>query len=159
MRSKQLVNILTKKNSISRGRSLDFEAALDQTTGSSYHQCRHALSNLRDLCWVLGNETRDQFWQEETALYPAVEYQLPRLRWLLGELRQEHDVFRRTLEDFRCELDYFNLSGQLRNFLRLGGELTSTLRRCIDRADDELHPIVLNELTGEDLPELCFVSS
>lgn len=159
MRSKQFVNILTKKNRIIRGRLLDFEAALDQTTGSSYHQCRHAVSDLRLLCWVFRNETQLHFWQEETALYPAVEYQLPRLRWLLGELRQEHDVFRRTLEDFRCELDNFNLSGQLRNVLRLGGDLTSTLRRCLDRADDELHPIVLDELTGENLPELSLVGS
>lgn len=159
MRSREFVNTLREKNSIIRGRLLDFEAALDQTTGSSYHQCRHAISDLRDLCWVLGNETRYQFWQEETALYPAVEYQLPRLRWLVGELRQEHDVFRRALEDFRYELDYFNLSGQLRNVLRLGGDLTSILRRCLDRADDELHPIVLKELTGENLSELSFVSS
>lgn len=159
MRSKQFVNILTKKNRIMRGRLLDFEAALHQTTGSSYHQCRHAVSDLRDLCRVLENETRYQFWQEEAALDGAIEYRLPRLRGLLGELRQEHDVFRRSLEDFRCELDYFNLSGQVRNVLRLGGELTSTLRRCLDRADDELHPIALNELTGENLPELSFVGS
>ncbi len=159
MRSKELVNILREKNSVIRGRLLDFEAALDLTTGSSYHQCRRAISDLRDLCWVLGNETRHQFWQEETALYPAVESQLPGRRWLVGELRQEHDVFRRSLEDFRYELDYFNLSGQLRNVLRLGGDLTSILRRCLDRADDELHPIVLNELTGGNLPELSFVGS
>ena len=69
-------------------------------------------------------------------------------------MRQEHDGFRQRLEDFRCELVHFNLSGQLRNLSRLGAEVVSNLRHCVDREDHELHSAVLKEFQDVDLPEL-----
>ena len=55
-------------NSTLRERLLELEAALTQTTDSSYHRCRHAVSVLRDLCRFLEAESQHHFWAEETLL-------------------------------------------------------------------------------------------
>ena len=149
---------LVRGNSILRERVSDLEVAVTQTTDSSYYQCRLAVSVLRDLCRSLEAESQQHFWEEENLLYPVVESNLPRLRRLVDELRQEHDVFRQLLEDFRCELVYFNRSGQLRNLLRLGAELAGNLRHCVDREDRELHSVVLKEFKDVGLSELRLAS-
>ena len=154
MQCKEFLDIRVRENGVLRERSLDFEVALNQTIDSSLHRCRHAMSVLHDLCRFLEAESQQQFGEEETLLYAAVEYKLPRLRSLLAELRQEHDVFRQLLEDFRCELVHFNVSGQLRNLLGLGAELVSNLRHHVDREEYELHSVVLQEFEDEDLPGL-----
>lgn len=145
MQCEEFLDILVRENSILRERVLGLDLALNQTTDSSYYQCRRAISVLRDQSQFLEAESEHHFWQEENLLYPAVEYELPGLRSLLAGLRQEHDMFRRLLEDFRSELVHFNLTGHLRNLLLLGAELVSNLRHHVDREDYELHVKVQSE--------------
>ncbi|MBI4467624.1 MAG: hemerythrin domain-containing protein [Acidobacteria bacterium] len=154
MHGKEILDTLLREHQGLRQHLEEWEAALRQATGSSYGQCQQAVSVLRDLCQVFEHELRHHIREEETVFYPAVEYRLPRLRALLGELRHEHDVFRQAFEEFRRELLHFNATGELRRLLPLGRELVGLLRQHVDREERELHPIVLHEFGEEDWREL-----
>lgn len=132
----------------------EWEAALEQAAGSNYGQCQHALSVLRDICRVLAHECDHHFREEEMALYPLVDFRLPRLRGLVGQLRNEHRVFRGLLDDFRRELVRFNATGQAAPAASLGRELIRLLRRHLEREENELHPVILAEFGENDWSEL-----
>ena len=151
---KEILDTFLQEHRLLRERLREWEAALHQATGTSYGQCQHAVSVLRDLCRLLENELRTHVREEETILYPLVEFRLPRLRGLVGELRQEHDVFRQAFDEFRRELVHFNATGELRHLLPLGRELVSLLRRHVDREERDLHPVVVEEFREEDWREL-----
>lgn len=154
MHGREILASLLKEHAGLRERLRDWEAALNQATGSSYGQCQHAVSVLRDLCRVFEEELRHHIREEEAVLYPAVEFKLPRLRGLVGELRHEHDVFRQAFDEFRRELVHFNASGEMRQLLPLGRDLVRLLRQHVDREERELHPVVLREFQEDDWREL-----
>lgn len=151
---KEVLDGLLGEHQALRDHLREWEAALHQATGTSYGQCQHAIHILRDLCRFLEDETRHHIRAEETVFYPVVEYRLPRLRGLVGELRHEHDVFHQAFEEFRRELVHFNATGELRQLPTLGRELVRILRQHIDREERELHPVVLEEFKEEDWREL-----
>lgn len=157
MHGREILENLLQEHATLRDRLLEWEAALSQATASSYGQCQHAVSVLRELCRLLEHELRHHVREEEIILYPTIEYKLPRLRGLVGELRQEHDVFRQAFEEFRRELVHFNATGELRQLLPLGRELVQLLRHHVDREERELHPVVLAEFKDEDWRELSRV--
>jgi hemerythrin-like domain-containing protein len=131
-----------------------WDAALTQATSGSYGQCQHAIQVLREVCRYLEQEIPSHMREEETILYPTVEYRLPHVRALVGELRSEHDQFRGAFEEFRRELLHFNASGELRHLPRLGQEVVRILRHHLDREERELHPILLREFREQDWTEL-----
>jgi len=154
MHGKEILESLLREHAGLRERLREWEAALRQAGGSTYGQCQHAVSVLRELCQVFEHELRHHFREEETVLYTVVEYRVPRLRGLLGELRDEHDVFRQTFEEFRRELVHFNATGELRQLLPLGRDLVRLLRQHVDREERDLHPAVLKEFKEDDWREL-----
>ena len=137
-----------------RDRLREWSAALNQAADGSYGQCQHAVTILSGVCRFLEHETTHHFREEETALYAAVGQKLPRLRGLVAELQDEHDVIRQGLEEFRRGLGHFNTSGEVGDLPRRGQELIVRLRRHMDREEKELHPVVLREFKEEDWVEL-----
>jgi len=154
MHGRDILEQLLQEHAGLRERLREWEAALTQASGSSYGQCQHAVGVLRELCQVFEHELRHHIREEETVLYPTVEYKLPRLRGLVGELRDEHDVFRQAFDEFRRELLHFNATGELRQLLPLGRDLVRLLRQHIEREERELHPVVLREFKEDDWQEL-----
>lgn len=151
---REILEELLEEHARLRDRLRDWDAALSQTIGSTYSQSQHAVNVLRELCRFMEHQSRHHFHQEETVLYAAIEYKLPRLRGLVGELRHDHDVFRQAFEDFRRELIHFNATGELRHLPRLGRELVRLLRHHVGREERELHPLLLQEFTSKDWAEL-----
>ena len=154
MQGQEILRHLTDDHNRLRTELREWEAALEQSSGSSYGQCQHALSLLREICRVLAHECDHHFRDEEVVLYPMVEFRLPRLRGLVGQLRNEHRVFRGLLDEFRRELVRFNATGQAAPAASLGRELIRLLRRHLEREEHELHPILLGEFAENDWNEL-----
>ena len=132
----------------------EWDQALTQVVSGRYGECQEAILILAKLCRFFEREIQGHIREEETVLYPAVEYRLPRLRGLVGELRSEHDQFRGAFEEFRRELVHFNASGELRHLPHLGHEVVGILRHHVDREERELHPILLREFAEQDWVEL-----
>jgi hemerythrin-like domain-containing protein len=154
MEGRDFLETLAHDHGELRGQLREWEAALEQAAGSNYGQCQHALSVLREICRVLAHECDHHFRDEEMVLYPVVEFRLPRLRGLVGQLRNEHRVFRGLLDEFRRELVRFNATGQAAPAASLGRELIRLLRRHLEREENELHPILLGEFAENDWNEL-----
>ena len=154
MDGRDFLDALAGEHAELREKLREWEAALEQASGPSYGQCQYALSVMREVCHTLSHECQHHFREEETVLYPMVEFRLPRLRELVGQLRNEHRVFRSLFEDFRRELARFNLHGQSGPAARLGRELVRLLRHHLEREETELHPVVLSEFQECDWHEL-----
>jgi hemerythrin-like domain-containing protein len=154
MHGREILDILLREHGVLREHLRDWQAALDQASAGSYDQCQQAITALHDLCRFLEHEIRHHLREEENVLYPTVEYRLPRLRGLVGELRHEHDVFRQAFDGFRRELAHFNATGELRYLPRLGQELVRLLLHHMDVEERELHPVILKEFKDEDWTEL-----
>ena len=154
MRGQEIIQQLTADHARLRQELREWEAALEQSAGSSYAQCQHALVVLRELCRALANECQHHFREEENVLYVMVEFRLPRLRGLVGELRVDHDAFRQGLEELRRELVRFDATGELGRMPALGRELVCLLRRHLEREETELHPTVQREFRESDWHEL-----
>ncbi len=154
MEGQQFLQRLTDDHARLRAELREWEAALEQSSGSSYGQCQHALAVLRELCRALAYECQHHFREEETVLYSVVEFKLPRLRGLVGELRVEHDAFRQGLEGLRREIVRFDATGELGQMPRVGHELVRLLRRHLEREETELHPVVRREFQESDWHEL-----
>src|SRR3970040_2592274 len=103
MHARAILEQLLQEHAGLRERLREWEAALTQASGSSYGQCQHAVGVLRELCQVFEHELRHHIREEETVLYPTVEYKLPRLRGLVGELRGEHTGFPQALHELPPE--------------------------------------------------------
>jgi hemerythrin-like domain-containing protein len=73
---------------------------------------------------------------------------------LVGQLRNEHRVFRLLMDDFRRELVRFNATGQVAPAASLGRELIRLLRRHLEREEAELHPAILEGFGENDWHEL-----
>ena len=154
MHGKDILQHLTDDHSRLRAELREWEAALEQSSGSSYGQCQHALAVLQELCRALAYECRHHFREEETVLYAVVEFKLPRLRGLVEELRSEHDNFRQALEQLRRELLRFNATGEQGRLPGMGRDLVRLLRRHLEREEAELHPVVMQEFRESDWHEL-----
>jgi len=154
MQGQDFLETLTHDHAELRGKLREWEAALEQAGAPSYSQCQHALHVLREVCGVLAHECEHHFREEETVLYPMVEFRLPRLRGLVGQLRSEHRIFRSLFEDFRRELVRFNAEGAVGPAASLGRELIRLLRHHLEREESELHPVVLGEFGEADWHEL-----
>lgn len=137
-----------------RDRLLTWQAALAHIARGNYEQSRTGVSVLIEMCRVLERVSAHHLREEETVLYPAIEHKLPRLRGLLAEFQQEHDVFRQRFEDFRQELNRFNASGELRHLPQLGQEIAQSLRQHMEREERELLPLVFNGFSEQDWREL-----
>jgi hemerythrin-like domain-containing protein len=114
--------------------------ALAELTEGGYDQCCQAVFTLRSLCRNLAHALEQHFQQEETQLQPLVEEQTARLRRLWGDLRLEHAIFRRVVEEFQQELERFNSSGELRRLPLVGRDLVFSLRVHLDREENEFYP-------------------
>jgi len=154
MEGQDFLAALAQDHAALRERLLAWEAALGQANGSSYGQCQHALGVLREICRALAHECDHHFREEEQVLYPVVDFRLPRLRELVGQLRNEHRVFRGLMDDFRIELVRFNATGQVGPAASLGRELIRLLRRHLEREEAELHPAILDAFGENDWHEL-----
>jgi len=154
MEGQHFLEALAQDHAGLREQLREWEAALEQAAGSNYGQCQHALGVLREICRALAHECDHHFREEEMALYPLVDFRLPRLRGLVGQLRNEHRVFRLLMDDFRRELIRFNATGQVAPAAGLGRELIRLLRRHLEREESELHPAVLAEFSENDWHEL-----
>jgi hemerythrin-like domain-containing protein len=154
MDGREFLETLARDHAALRQRLREWEAGLEQANGSSYGQCQHALGVLREVCRVLAHECDHHFREEEQVLYPVVDFRLPRLRGLVGQLRNEHRVFRGLMDDFRRELVRFNATGQVAPAASLGRELIRLLRRHLEREEAELHPAILEGFGENDWHEL-----
>lgn len=154
MQGQEILQHMMDDHARLRAELRESEAALEQSCGSSYAQCQHALVLLRELCRALAFECQHHFREEEAVLYAMVEFRLPRLRGLVGELRIEHDAFRQALEELRRELVRFDATGELGRMPQQGRELVRMMRRHLDREENELHPVVLREFGESDWHEL-----
>jgi len=154
MHGKDILQHLMDDHSRLRTELREWEAALEQSSGSSYGQCQHALAVLQELCRALSYECQHHFREEETVLYAVAEFKLPRLRGLVSELRSEHDAFRQALEELRRELVRFNATGEMGALPRLGRSLVRQLRCHLEREEGELHPVVNREFRESDWHEL-----
>jgi len=150
MEAREILTRFLQDHASLRERLRDWSAALTQAADGSYGQCQHAVTILSGVCRFLEYETTHHFRQEETALYAVASQKLPRLRDLVAELQDEHDVIRQGLEEFRRGLAYFNTSGEVGDLPRQGQELIVRLRRHMDREEKELHLVVLQEFEEED---------
>jgi len=157
MQGQEILRHLMNDHSRLRTELREWEAALEQSSGSSYGQCQHALAVLQELCRALAYECQHHFREEETVLYAVVEFKLPRLRALVEELRSEHDTFRQALEQLRRELLRFNATGEQGSLPALGRNLVRLLRGHLEREERELHPVVLREFGESDWHELSRV--
>lgn len=154
MQGREFFDTLTNEHAELRERLRAWEAALSQANGASYGQCQHALEVLREICRALAHECDHHFREEEMVLYPLIDFRLPRLRGLVGQLRNEHRVFRLLLDDFRRELVRFNATGQVAPAASLGRELIRLLRRHLEQEESELHPAILAEFGEGDWQEI-----
>ncbi|MGH9787120.1 MAG: hemerythrin domain-containing protein [Candidatus Acidiferrales bacterium] len=161
MEGRDFLETLAREHAGLREQLREWEAALEQANGSNYGQCQHALTVLREVCRVLADECQRHFRDEEIALYPMVEFRLPRLRGLVGQLRSQHRIFRSLFEDFQREVMRFNAEGQVGPVANLGRELIRLLRHHLELEERELHPAVLGEFGEADWHELrrLFVDS
>jgi hemerythrin-like domain-containing protein len=154
MQGREILTRFVREHATLRDRLLEWAAALNQVTDGSYGQCQHAVSILGGVCEFLEYEATHHFREEEMALYAAARQKLPRLRTLVAELQDEHDLIRQGLEEFRRRLAHFNTSGDVSDLPRRGQELIGRLRQHMDREEKDLHPVVLRELGDEDWTEL-----
>lgn len=154
MQAREMLTRFVEDHATLRDRLREWSAALNQAADGSYGQCQHAVTILRGVCQFLEYETMHHFREEETALYAAVRQKLPRLRDLVTELQDEHDVVRQGLEEFRRRLAHFNTSGEVSDLPSRGQELISRLRQHMEREERELHPVVVSEFGEQDWIEL-----
>ncbi len=138
-------------NQTLRLRLLELTMALSQVRGGDYGQVQSGLQSLRALCRAFQDLEREQFRREETVFYPALEEAAPRLRGLLGELRNEINTFRRAFESFRESVLIFNASGELGSLPRTGQDLANIIGQHLHRQEAELFPL-LQELVEDDAP-------
>lgn len=154
MQGREILAGLLKQHAELRQHLEEWADALSQAGGGTYGQCQHGVTELRSMCRFLETSMALHFREEETVLYTAVKGKLPHHRPLVAELQQEHEVIRQELEEVRRELSYFDATGELRDLLRLGGELIASLRRHLDHEERSLHPVVLREFKDADWWEL-----
>jgi hemerythrin-like domain-containing protein len=157
MQGQEILRHIMDDHNRLRSELREWEAALEQSSGSSYGQCQHALAVLQELCRALAYECQHHFREEETVLYTVVEFTLPHLRGLVGELRGEHDSFRQALEQLRRELARFNATGEQGSLPVLGRDLVRLLRGHLEREERELHPVVQRDFREGDWHELSRV--
>ena len=96
MHGREILETHLREHEGLRTRLEEWEAALGKTAGGDYHQTQQALRALRSLCRFFQHEGWHHFHEEETVVYPAAEYRVPRLRGLVWELRHEHDMIRQV---------------------------------------------------------------
>lgn len=150
MRGEEIVVRWLSDHRALRERLLEWEAALKQTRGGNYVECRHAVHVLRDVGRFLSYDSRVHFHREESILFPAVSACLPDCRPLVEGLRDEHDAIRVLFERFHRELTYFNSTGELRGLSRIGGELIDRVRSHLEREEAELHSVIRTDFCDDD---------
>jgi hemerythrin-like domain-containing protein len=128
-----------------RSHLLDWEAALTQLSTGPYDDTRQAIATFGELCGFVEKEILEHMRKEEEGIYNVLEAQVPNLGSTIADLRREHELIRRTYQEFRRALNQFNAGGQLGELAWLGWDVVHLLRRHMDREERELHPAALRE--------------
>ena len=131
--------VAPESNELLRSRLLTWDLLLFEV-GSRRRLERHQVMRLlQHVLELLAHDILLTFAEEESGLYERVERDFPELSPLVLELRAEHDLIRRSIQE--CIEKLGEEQGQDRwGISALGGDLARNLREHLRREEEELIP-------------------
>lgn len=131
--------VAPESNELLRSRLLTWDLLLFEV-GSRRRLERHQVMRLlRHVLEMLAHDILGSFAEEESGLYARVEKDFPELSPLVLELRAEHDLIRRSIQE--CIEQVGEEQGHDRwSISALGGDLARNLREHLRREEEELIP-------------------
>lgn len=131
--------VAPESNELLRSRLLTWDLLLFEV-GSRRRLERHQVTRLlQHVLELLAHDILCTFAEEESGLYARVEKDFPEFGPLILELRAEHDLIRRSIQE--CIEKLGEDEGQDRwSISALGGDLARHLREHLRREEEELIP-------------------
>jgi len=133
--------IAPESNELLRSRLLTWDLLLFEVGSRRRLERQQIMRLLQHVLELLAHDILRSFAEEESGLYARVEKDFPELSPLVLELRAEHDLIRRGIQECIEKLgEEQNHDHDRWSISALGGDLARNLREHLRREEEELIP-------------------
>ena len=131
--------VAPESNELLRSRLLTWDLLLFEVGSRRRLEQHQVMRLLQHVLELLAHDIVRTFAEEESGLYERVEKDFPELHPLVMELRAEHELIRRSIQE--CIEKLGDEEGHDRwSISALGGDLARNLREHLRREEEELIP-------------------